>query len=200
MKYTLKPQEVDNALLDCQEYIKENLTGVQKPHIVSLYRGSLPIGVSLSNALKAPLSIIDYQTRDGKSKKPKLLKNAGITASDLLVVIDDICDSGKTFKLTEEYIKSWFPNNQIIFWTIIGSKEHPEHYKYSIEHPQNETTGEKAWVIFPWETIEDTRCKSCHYSEPCWKAPDTHIHCNTKNCSFINSDTCDRFIPRIELR
>ena len=196
MKYYLTPQEVDNSLLDCQEYIKENITGVQKPHIVSLYRGSLPIGVQLSNSLNAPLSIIDYQTRDGKSKKPKLLKNAGITASDLLVVIDDICDSGVTFKLTEEYIKSWFPNNQIIFWTVLGSKEHPEHYKYSIEHPKDETSGEKAWIVFPWETITDKRCKSCHYSEPCRNAPETHIHCSMRDKSFKNSETCPGFLEK----
>lgn len=195
MKYILTEQEIDNGLMDCIDVINQNITGVQKPHIVSLYRGSLPLGVKLSNHLQAPLSIIDYQTRDGKSKKPKLLKNAGITASDLLVVVDDLVDSGKTFKITEEYVRAWFPNNQIIFWTVIGSKEHPKHYNYSIEHPKD-GTGEKMWIVFPGETITDTRCKVCKNSEPCRDNLETHSHCNIKNKSFKNSETCSEFISK----
>lgn len=195
MKKYLTEQEIDNGLMDCIDVIKQNITGVQKPHIISLYRGSLPLGVKLSNYLQAPLSIIDYQTRDGKSKKPKLLKNAGITASDLLVVVDDLVDSGKTFKITEEYVRAWFPNNQIIFWTVIGSKEHPKHYNYSIEHPKDDT-GEKMWIVFPGEIITDTRCKVCKNSEPCRDNPETHIHCNIKNKSLKNSETCSEFISK----
>lgn len=193
-KKYLTEQEIDNSLKDCIDLINQNITGVQKPHIISLYRGSLPLGVKLSNHLEVPLSIIDYQTRDGKSKKPKLLKNAGITASDLLVVIDDLVDSGKTFKITEEYVRAWFPNNQIIFWTVIGSKEHPEHYNYSIEHPKDpEDNTTKMWVSFPWEAIIDTRCKVCKNSEPCRDNLETHRHCNIKNKSFKNTETCSQF-------
>lgn len=195
-KKYLTSQEIDNSLMDCIDIINQNLTGVQKPHIVSLYRGSLPLGVKLSNKLQAPLSIIDYQSYDGKSKKPELMKNAGITAEDLLVVIDDICDKGDTLRLTEEYIKAWFPYNKILIYTIVGSKEHPKHYHYSIEHEVNQFTREKAWVVFPWEIINDTRCKSCKHSEPCYKNPKNQSHCNIKDKSFPNNHTCESFEVR----
>lgn len=192
MKKYLTEQEIDNSLMDCIDLVKQNTTGVQKPHIVSLYRGSLPLGVKLSNKLQAPLSIIDYQSYDGKSKKPELMKNVGVTAEDLLVIIDDICDKGETLKLTEEYIKAWFPYNKILIYTIVGSQEHPKHYNYSIEHPKD-NTGEKMWVVFPGETITDTRCKVCKNSEPCRDNLETYSHCNVKNKSFKNSETCSQF-------
>lgn len=193
MKRYITPQEVDNSLNDCIDLINQNLTGVQKPHIISLYRGSLPIGVQLSNYLNIPLSIIDYQMYDGDTKEPKLIKNAGITADDLIILIDEICDRGITLKLTEKYIREMFPYNKILIYTIVGSKEHPKHYHYSIEHEVNQFTKEKAWIIFPWETITDTRCKVCNHSEPCRDNLETHSHCNLKNKSFINQHTCSGF-------
>lgn len=186
IKRYLTEQEIDNSLMDCIDLIKQNLTGVQKPHIISLYRGSLPLGVKLSNQLNASLSIVDYQSYDGKSKKPELIKNAGITAEDLLVIIDDICDKGETIKLTEEYVKAWFPYNKILIYTIVGSNKHPERYNYSIEH-------ENRWVVFPHEQIQDTRCKVCKNGEPCNNNTDTMTHCNIKNHSYINNYSCESF-------
>lgn len=193
MKKYISSQEIDNSLNDCIDLINEYKSGTQKPHIVSLYRGSLPIGVQLSHYLNSPLSIIDYQMYDGDTKEPKLIKNAGITVDDLIVLIDEICDRGITLKLTEKYIREMFPYNKILIYTIVGSKEHPKHYHYSIEHEVNQFTKEKAWIVFPWETINDTRCKSCKHSEPCYKNPKTHSHCNLKNKSFINQYTCSDF-------
>ncbi len=86
MKRFLTEQEIDNSLSDCIDLITQNLEHGKQPHIVSLYRGSLPLGVQLSNQLQAPLSIIDYQTRDGKSKKPKGCTNR-ISASLFWILI-----------------------------------------------------------------------------------------------------------------
>ena len=193
MKKYLTTQEIDNSLNDCVDLINKNISGIQKPHILSIYRGSLSIGVQLSHYLKAPLSVIDFQSYDGDSKEPNLIKNAGVTAEDILIIIDEICDKGVTLKITEEYIRNIFPNNKIIIYTIVGSKEHPPHYNYSIEHKVNPETNEKEWIVFPWEIINDTRCKSCKYSEPCYKNPNSHIHCNIKDKSFPNNNTCDDF-------
>ena len=46
--------------------LKERYDKIPEPHIVSIYRGSLPLGVHLSNALNCPLSIVKYQSRDGE--------------------------------------------------------------------------------------------------------------------------------------
>lgn len=183
-KVYLTDTQINNSLLDCVELIKSQ---DKKPHIVTLYRGGLTMGTKLSHHLDAPLSIIDYQSYDGKnSKKPLLMKNAGISQDELIVLVDDICDKGSTLKITEEYIRAWFPFNKILIYTIVGSKKHPDHFNYSIEHFNN-------WVVFPWEQITDSRCVSCSYGEPCRNNPKTHTHCNKHDESFRNSDTCKKF-------
>lgn len=195
MKKIITNEQIDNALLECSELISKTLRESQesqKPHIVSLYRGSLPLGVKLSHHLNAPLSIIDYQSYDGDSKKPILMKNAGIDSSELLVIIDDICDRSHTLKLTEEYVRAWFPKNDILIYTIVGSKKHPVHYNYSIEH-------NGSWVLFPWEQITDTRCKFCNFSEPCRNDTENMSHCNLADKSFSNSHTCELFIEKFEV-
>ena len=42
--------------------LKERYDKIPDPHIVSIYRGSLPLGVHLSNVLNCPLSIVKYQS------------------------------------------------------------------------------------------------------------------------------------------
>jgi len=66
-------------------------------HIVGIFRGSLPLAVAISNRAKIPMSVIDYQTRDGNSKFPYLaIKRKEIDKNTL--IIDDIYDTGKTIK------------------------------------------------------------------------------------------------------
>lgn len=145
-KHTLTTEEYQKCTLHCLELIKNNLEGVSAPHIVSLYRGGLPFSVKISNILGAPLSIVDYQSYDGNSKTPNLLKDAGIHRGDLIVILDDICDSGNSLKLTEEYLRELFPFNKFLIYTLVGSKKHPKHFNYTIEHDDR-------WVTFEWEII-----------------------------------------------
>lgn len=193
-KLYINNEQIDNSLFDCINLIKNNLSGVSRPHIISMYRGSLTMGVKLSHYLNAPLSIIDYQTyttdniQEINNKLPKLKLDAGITSEDLLVVVEDICDSGNSFKMVEKYLKEKYPNNKIIFYSIVGSKKHPSHFHYSIEHNNR-------WVVFKsWEEINDTRCQTCYNGVICRNNPKTHTHCNIKNKSFHNSNTCMEFI------
>lgn len=187
MKRYITHEEINNSLMDCVDLINDTKL---KPHIISMYRGSLLLGVQLSNQLKAPLSIIDFQTRDGKSKKPELIKNANIKPDEVLVLIEDIADSGVTLKITEEYLTSWFPKNEIIIYSIVGNQHHPKHWRYSIEHNSQ-------WIEFPWEYIIDTRCKSCVNGERC-REDANKIHCNVRDKSFDANYTCKYFkIPYI---
>jgi len=80
-----------------EDYIKENNIN----HIVGIYRGSLPLSVALSNRCNIPLSIIDFQTRDGNSKGPVLIKKVKDIDENTLI-IDDIYDSGKTLNTIYE--------------------------------------------------------------------------------------------------
>ncbi len=93
---------------DTQEIVK--ILKNRDVHLVSLYRGSLPLGVKLSNILKLPLSIIDFQSYDGNSNKPSLIKNAGIKQNQTIVILDDIYDTGNTLEKTRSYFLKYYPN------------------------------------------------------------------------------------------
>ena len=88
--------------------LKERYDKIPDPHVVAIYRGSLPLGVHLSNILKCPLSIVKYQSRDGEDRQAEWLLN--LTGDKTLhpkffphlIVIDDIYDTGETFRAVLE--------------------------------------------------------------------------------------------------
>ena len=55
--------------------LKERYDKYPDPHVVAIYRGSLPIATHLSNALNCPMSIIKYQSRDGESDRAEWILN-----------------------------------------------------------------------------------------------------------------------------
>ncbi len=133
--YTWKDFEEDVG--NIKAVIEEN----KITHIVTLYRGGLTLGVKLSNVCKLPLSIVDYQSYDGKSKEPIVIKDAGIKKEDTILIVDDIIDTGNSIKNTQEVFKE----NNVIICSIYGNnKVHDKKWLYCKEH-KNE------WVIFPWE-------------------------------------------------
>ena len=72
--------------------------------IISINRGGCVPGVYLSHAINVPHKVIDVQLRDEKNK-PNLaiLENSLISYSNILI-IDDINDTGATFKLIDHAI------------------------------------------------------------------------------------------------
>ena len=79
------------------------------PHIVGIYRGSLPIAVHLSNLLKCPMSIIKFQAIDGDDKEPVFLLD-NITDDSDLIVVDDIYDSGTTMRIIKPLLDNKHEN------------------------------------------------------------------------------------------
>ena len=74
-------------------------------HVVGIYRGSLPMAVHISNVFEVPMSIVGFQTRDGKDTEPYMIK-AGKAPTQILVV-DDIYDSGYTMKKVMQFLAYW---------------------------------------------------------------------------------------------
>jgi len=114
-------------------------------HIISIYRGSLVIGTHLSNIDNIPLSIIQFQTRDGNDKKPKFLLNLLPQDKEVdVLVIDDIVDSGKTMNVIKEFLIDLYPKCNFRFQTIFGNKGKNNDVEYLREQYGK-------WVVFPWE-------------------------------------------------
>ena len=121
----------------------------RNPHILTLYRGGLPLGVRLSNQYNLPLSILDYQSYDGDSKEVTMMKDAGIKPNETLYLVDDILDTGNTFKRVLDYLKDNFPKNKICVYAIFGDKHKYPEYNFWYHRNDNE------WVVFePWEGTE----------------------------------------------
>ena len=126
--------------------LKDKISASENPHLVSIYRGSLPIGVHVSNLLNIPLSILKFQSYEEKNDKDvKILYNDGICITDTLVILDDIYDTGKTIRKVKEFLGKEFPYTKMVFITLFG-KQNNDNVIYINEHPG-------CWIVFPWETI-----------------------------------------------
>jgi len=133
--------------------IQKKIETIDRPHLVSLYRGSLPMGVHLSNVMKLPLSIIDLQTRDGNGGDPKIIKNAGIDATCTLVILDDIYDKGLTMNKAKEMLHRERPYAKIVGITLHNNSEMAHlHKRYdNWVFSLNDSKGK--WVSYPWEVL-----------------------------------------------
>lgn len=132
--------------------IEKILSEVKNPHLVSIYRGSLGMGVEFSNILDLPLSIGKFQSYDGNDKQFELLYDAGITEDCTLVILDDILDTGTTLKQAYRFFELYVPSiaNRTISITIFGNSfPNDNRLKRNISiHEHN-----KQWIVFPWEVL-----------------------------------------------
>ena len=112
-------------------------------HVVGIYRGSLPMAVHISNAFDVPMSIVGFQTRDGKDDQPYMIK-AGPHPEKILIV-DDIYDTGKTMKGVIRML-SHYTADRIQCFCLFGKKNN-FNVSYANEH-------DGSWIVFPWEYIE----------------------------------------------
>ncbi len=125
------------------------------PHIISIYRGSLPLGVHLSNILKCPLSIVKYQSRDGQDSKAEWLLNLTNERKNPkffphLIVVDDIYDTGKTFRAVKALPE--FHNNPDYSLMALFGNDNDDGVHYLHEQLYR-------WIVFPWERAPGQQMK-----------------------------------------
>ena len=109
-------------------------------HVVGIYRGSLPMAVHVSNVFDVPMSIVGFQTRDGKDKEPYMIKKG--QAPQQILIVDDIYDTGHTMKTVMGFL-SHYSGDRIQGFCLFG-KENNFNISYANEH-------DGSWVVFPWE-------------------------------------------------
>lgn len=134
------------------EMYKEDLKAIENRlgdynnlHIVAPYKGGLPLGVALANRLESPLSILDFQRYDGTSEHVEIIKDADINPAEIVYIVDDLVDEGVTMDMCVDYMREYYPHNEIRVLTIFGRKGYRGMYDYIHEHPN-------MWIDFePWE-------------------------------------------------
>jgi len=134
----------ENFELDVAKIHGELVEG-PTPYFVSIHRGSLPIGVKLSNKFDTPLSVIKFQTRDGQDKEPQFVINEIPSKDSKVIVLDDIFDTGLTLSKIKE-IMSDYSN---VHYYVIHSNTKADRVTDMNVLACNSTTGE--WVVYPWE-------------------------------------------------
>jgi hypoxanthine phosphoribosyltransferase len=125
-------------------YDMQQVKNFEFDHVVGIYRGSLPMAVHISNVFDVPMSIVGFQTRDGKDTEPYMIK-AGKAPTQILVV-DDIYDSGYTMKSVIQFL-SHYSADRIQSFCLFG-KENKLNVSYANEH-------DGSWIVFPWETFNE---------------------------------------------
>ena len=127
------------------EHDMREVKNLEFDHVVGIYRGSLPMAVHISNVFEVPMSIVGFQTRDGKDEQPYIIHKSGEAPQQVLVV-DDIYDSGYTMKSVIQFL-SHYSADRIQGFCLFG-KENKLNVSYANEH-------DGSWIVFPWETFNE---------------------------------------------
>ena len=114
-------------------------------HVVGIYRGSLGMAAHISNVFDTPMSIVGFQTRDGKDKQPYMIKSGD--APTKLLIVDDIYDSGYTMRSVIRML-SHYTTDRIECFCLFG-KDNDVNVSCANIH-------DGSWIVFPWETLNES--------------------------------------------
>jgi len=123
------------------EEISGRATKFQPTHIVGIARGGLIPSVMLSHKLNLPMEVLGVSFRDNKATHHTKFKPI---ADARYLIVDDINDSGTTFKVVSDIFK----NRRLTFITaaLINKKQSDFSVDLYGEMFYNED-----WINFPWE-------------------------------------------------
>lgn len=119
----------------------------EKPHVIGVHRGSLPLAVKLSNIFNNGMSIVKFQTRSGSDKVPSMILNE-IPNHGPILVVDDIVDSGYTFDMIHDLICDGENCNDVMFLAIHDNNTIKKRLSFPV-YALRETHG--AWIEYSWE-------------------------------------------------
>ncbi len=123
------------------EIISSRSKKFQPTHIVGIARGGLIPAVMLSHKLNLPMEVLGVSFRDNKATHHTKFKPI---ATARYLIVDDINDSGTTFKVVSDIFK----NRRLTFITaaLINKKE-----SYFNVDLYGEMFYNEDWINFPWE-------------------------------------------------
>jgi hypoxanthine phosphoribosyltransferase len=119
--------------------------------VVGLARGGLIPSVLLSNTLGISMECINLSLRDSKVSGSVELFEAQLKNLDKyknIAVVDDICDSGKTFHVLDIHLHDRGHRN--IKWCALMSKT-SSMFEPTIVGEMIHKANNSDWIVFPWE-------------------------------------------------
>jgi hypoxanthine-guanine phosphoribosyltransferase len=124
--------------------LRKTLSEIKNIHLISVYRGSIPIVVHLSNVLNCEMSIIRLHESNENTAQIEFLLN-NIKENQHLVVIEDIYDTGRTMQSIQRMMEVEYKNHTISYYSLFGRKN-DDGVIYLNEK-------KKKWITFHWEHI-----------------------------------------------
>lgn len=124
----------DEYFKDVSE-LAERYKDIPNPHIVGIYKDSLPFAVHLSNVMKCPLSIVNVQENNAEWLI-NLTENVDIRPERCkqffpkLMVLSAVYNDGDQFKMIKQ-LPEFVQNPDYSFFSLFGcDNEHQVYYKY----------------------------------------------------------------------
>ena len=155
MKTDISWQEYENYMISLAKKIKADYEINNFDQIICLARGGVPLGDALSRMLKLPLAILftsSYKLQEKQSNiyiDNQIAKQNNVLGTRILLV-DDLVDSGETFKFVFEHLKNHSNINYIktaTIWAKETSIYIPDYYL--------NTTKQDDWINQPFEKFDD---------------------------------------------
>jgi len=141
---------------DIRKFVKNIAKQVKKSKwepdlIVGLTRGGLVPAVMLSHMLDLPMQALNWSTRDHVENC-----NDAATAEDAIngkkiLIIDDICDSGHTFRTLKDDWDSSVADD--IAWhdsVRFATLDYKDSSDFPIDFTVN-TIADETWIVYSWE-------------------------------------------------
>lgn len=131
--------EYDDILSMCHN-LGHDVSKMHPDLIVGITRGGLLPALHLSHALNIPMTVIQWQTRDSNINEVKPSIVEALKEKKTVVFVDDINDTGKTFK----GIKNSYQGGKyvsLVERTSTMFKTDAKSLRFD----------DARWIVFPWE-------------------------------------------------
>ena len=137
--------QMRNALIQIEDQMVHD---AWMPNIIlGINRGGCIPGVYLSHRLKTAHEVLDIRLRDHSTKPNLSTLEKAYAFQKKILIIDDINDSGATFKYIEENFGKG--DGRIKFAALIHNK--PSKAKVDYQGYEINKEEAPAWIVFPWE-------------------------------------------------
>lgn len=120
--------------------------------IIALMRGGLVLGTMVSHRLNIPMRCIGLSSYNEDNKQEKIIVYQKVKLDKnfkIVLVIDDIIDSGKTIKYIKNKIEKKHTKTKFYYTTMYATDKHKDNVDYYC-YDKNDK-----WLMFPWETNDE---------------------------------------------
>jgi hypoxanthine phosphoribosyltransferase len=140
-------EEMNNYYSEVVRQIAKD--GVVPEVIIAPMRGGADFGIKLSNYFDVPFVPVVWQTRDGEEKDiQSLVAILDQYWGRTILLVDDICDSGKTLSQMIEIIRA---EEVVDFYVAVAIENIESKVKIDYTGREISRSVDEQWFVFPWE-------------------------------------------------